>query len=87
MYQEGKSLGLQPFIAGMLAGIISTSLTHPFEIIKAEIQSSIFTHNQAATASIGNQFRLLFKTGEAFRGLAPRVVKKPLANTITFMMF
>jgi hypothetical protein len=45
LYQEGKALGLNAFIAGMLAGMISTSLTHPFEIVRAEIQSYIFTNN------------------------------------------
>ena len=35
LYQEGKTLGLNSFVAGIIAGMISTSLTHPFEIIRA----------------------------------------------------
>ena len=37
--------------------------------------------------SIGRQIQVLFKTGEAFRGLAPRVIKKPLTNTLAFVIF
>jgi hypothetical protein len=71
----------------MIAGMISTSLTHPFEIVRAEIQSYVLTNNEAAASSIRRQVSLLFKTGEAFRGLAPRVIKKPLSNTLAFVLF
>jgi len=30
LYSEGKSLGLNSFVAGILSGMISTSITHPF---------------------------------------------------------
>lgn len=71
----------------MIAGMISTSLTHPLEIVRAEIQSYIFTQNEMAVGSINRQIRGLFKSGEAFRGLAPRVIKKPLTNTLAFILF
>lgn len=35
LYQEGKSLGINAFISGILAGMISTTITHPFEIVRA----------------------------------------------------
>lgn len=87
LYQEGKAFGINAFIAGMVAGMISTTLTHPLEIIRAEIQSFIFTQNETASASINRQIQVLFKSGEAFRGLAPRVIKKPLTNTLAFLLF
>ena len=71
----------------MLSGIISTSLTHPFEIIRAEIQSYVLTNNQIAAGSISRQFKTLWETKEVFRGLAPRILKKPLNNTLAFMVF
>jgi hypothetical protein len=71
----------------MAAGMISTTLTHPFEIVRAEIQSYVLTNNEAAVGSIRRQVSILFKTGEAFRGLAPRVIKKPLSNTLAFVLF
>ena len=45
LYQEGKALGVNAFVAGMIAGMISTAFTHPLEIIRAEIQSFILTNN------------------------------------------
>lgn len=45
LYQEGKALGVNAFVAGMIAGMISTTFTHPLEIIRAEIQSFILTNN------------------------------------------
>lgn len=87
LYLKGKDLGLNAFVSGMLAGMISTSFTHPFEIVRAEIQSYVLTHNEAAATSIGKQVKVLFETGEAFRGLAPRVIKKPLSNTLSFVLF
>ena len=87
LYIEGKAYGFNPFVAGMIAGMISTSFTHPFEIVRAEIQSYVLTNNQTAVGSIGLQVKNLFKSGEAFRGLAPRVIKKPLTNTMAFVIF
>lgn len=62
-YQEGKALGLMPIIAGMLSGIISTSLTHPFEIIRAELQSFALTEHTVTKLSIFKQIQILFKSG------------------------
>jgi len=56
-------MGINPFVSGMIAGMISTSLTHPFEIVRAEIQSYVLTHNAVAASSIRRQVSILFKTG------------------------
>jgi hypothetical protein len=71
----------------LLAGAFCTALTHPLEIVKAEIQSQVITHNGAAGSGIVRQLTVLMQTGELFRGLAPRVIKKPLCNTFAFVMF
>lgn len=39
LYIEGKTLGLSTLVSGMLAGSISTVITHPFEIMRANLQS------------------------------------------------
>lgn len=87
LYSEGKTLGLNSFVAGILSGMISTSITHPFEIVRAEIQSYVLTQHSITKMSIFKQIETLFRSGEAFRGLAPRVIKKPLTNTMAFLMF
>lgn len=38
LYTEGKKLGLSSMASGMTSGMISTVLTHPFEIIRASLQ-------------------------------------------------
>ena len=37
-YEELKDLNFPKFSAGVLSGVISTALTHPFEIIRARLQ-------------------------------------------------
>ena len=38
LYTEGKKLGFTSTVSGMTAGLISTVMTHPFEIIRAHLQ-------------------------------------------------
>jgi hypothetical protein len=87
LYSQGKTMGLNSFVAGILAGMISTSFTHPFEIVRAGMQSDIITDNKATKQSIGKQISDLFRNKGAFRGLAPRLIKKPLSNTFAFLIF
>lgn len=74
----------------MTAGIISTFITHPFEIIRTNIQVHINFHQNEASHkedSIIKQLNKLNKQGKLFDGVAPRLVKKPLANTLAFLLF
>jgi hypothetical protein len=87
LYQEGKAMGINNFVAGMMSGMLCTSLTHPFEIVRAEIQSYVITVHSISKLSIFQQVQSLIRTGEAFKGLAPRVIKKPLTNTLAFWIF
>ncbi len=34
-----------------------------------------------------NELRKMVREGELFKGLTPRLLKKPLGNTITFWLF
>jgi hypothetical protein len=63
LYQEGKSFGINNFVAGFLSGMIATSLTHPFEIVRAEIQSFILTKHSISNLGIFKQIQTLIKTG------------------------
>ena len=38
-YEELKSLGYNKLISGIISGMIATILTHPFEIIRAKLQT------------------------------------------------
>lgn len=38
LYVEGKSKGYSAWTAGMVAGLISTLSTHPFELLKTIMQ-------------------------------------------------
>ena len=40
MYEEGKKLGIQSSISGIGSGMIATLITHPLEIIRAQLQTS-----------------------------------------------
>ena len=55
--------------------------------MRAELQSYIITQNELGGIGIAKQLQILAKTGEAFRGLAPRLIKKPLTNTMAFLLF
>lgn len=86
----GKDLGLTSFLAGIGSGMISTFITHPFEIIRTNIQVYINFHKDDPhhkEQSIFKQLVELTKKGHLFDGVTPRLVKKPLANTISFLLF
>ena len=78
---------MHSFLAGIISGVLSTTLTHPLEIVRAELQSYVITQNELGGIGIAKQLQILAKTGEAFRGLAPRLIKKPLTNTMAFLLF
>ena len=39
IYEEFKDLGMNKPLAGVSSGMLATSLTHPFEIIRAKLQT------------------------------------------------
>ena len=73
-------------VSGMASGIICTAITHPFEIIRAELQTHELLR-QSKKSSILTEVVNLVKSGEALKGVAPRLIKKPLTNTLAIVMF
>ena len=63
LYQQGKMLGIQSFLAGIISGIISTTLTHPLQIVRAQLQSFVITQNELGGISISRQLKMVVKTG------------------------
>jgi hypothetical protein len=76
------------FAAGITSGMISTAITHPFEIIRARIQTGgLIEYHTADEHLIIKEIKLFVRYGGCFKGLAPRLMKKPLYNTLTFYLF
>lgn len=38
-YEELKALGVDKVVAGISSGVLATTITHPFEIIRAKLQT------------------------------------------------
>jgi len=87
---------LQPFklsgpantmAAGMLAGMIATSITHPLEVVKTLVQ--VDSSNNYEIGIIQRLRLIWLEQGLRgyTKGLAPRLVKKPLTNAMAFTVF
>lgn len=87
-YEEFKNLGFGKIVSGMSSGMLATSITHPFEIIRARLQTQgLYEQHSFYEHQISGQLKSFLREGGWFRGLAPRIVKKPLANMLTFLFF
>jgi hypothetical protein len=45
-YEEFKTLGWHKLPAGILSGMVATAFTHPFEIIRAKLQTQGLTETR-----------------------------------------
>jgi solute carrier family 25 protein 38 len=73
--------------AGMIAGMIATGITHPFEVVRTVIQADLSTNYEVGVAK---RLAVIYQQEGLkgyMKGLAPRLVKKPLANAMTFTLF
>lgn len=87
-YEELKILGVNKALSGVLSGMIATAITHPFELIRAKLQTiGLYEQHAYSEHMILGELKKLFREGGWGVGLAPRLVKKPIANTLTFLMF
>ena len=87
-YEEFKTMGWHKLPAGILSGMVATAFTHPFEIIRANLQTQGLTETRPLSEHlILAQLQRLRSEGGWIKGLAPRLIRKPLANTLTFLMF
>lgn len=79
-------------ISGIFSGIVATTCTHPVEIILAKTQADTSAEGLHGHKS-GILFRELtsiYKTEgflALFKGLFPRLIRKPLTNALTFFFF
>lgn len=79
-------------LSGMVSGLVATTVSHPFEIIRARMQiiSKFDNNSDYEYKGILDGFRKIYDHegySGFFRGLAPRLVRKPLANALTFTFF
>ena len=76
-YQIGTN-----FVNGVIAGLVATAVSHPFEIARAQIQAEM-------NGNIRQVFRDIYVTEGwkgFFKGLSPRLLRKPVINTTTFVI-
>ena len=80
-------------ISGMIAGLIATAATHPFEVARAHLQidSSKIAINTLgeSNGTFGILSNIVKNEGPIglFRGLQARLMRKPLSNALTFTFF
>lgn len=83
-------LMLNAFIAGMNGGLVATVLTNPFDIIRTKLQYRHFEIKEKKIDGIIHGFKsIILEHGFSglMRGLTPRLIRKPLANATTFVVF
>ncbi len=87
-YEELKTQGNNKFISGILSGMTATIVTHPFEIIRAKLQTrGLYEQVNASEHLILSELKKMMARGGWTKGILPRLIKKPIANTLTFLMF
>jgi len=76
--------------SGIIAGMVATAITHPLEIVRTAVQAepsnSKRYQNQGVVQIMTHLWNQEGMKGFA-RGLAPRLIKKPLANAMAFTLF
>jgi solute carrier family 25 protein 38 len=91
LYQATKNnyLGYEAidnFIAGLFAGGFATVISHPFEILRAKIQSGDSSIASKLTCGLKQIYQEDGALG-FLKGVGPRLARKPLINATTFMVF
>lgn len=77
--------------SGVIAGVIATTATHPVEIVLAKTQADTsktdFAHQRGAVfREMRHIWRAEGVTG-LFKGLFPRLIRKPITNAMTFFFY
>jgi len=86
--QFGLQKSANTMISGIMAGLIATTATHPFELIRTHLQ--INDKEEIVKKGI---FKGLYDiqqkegTLALFKGLQARLMRKPLSNALTFTFF
>ena len=88
LYEELKKHQISKFAAGIGSGMLATAITHPFELIRAKFQTiGLKQKVEFQRNMILKELIELNRSGDWMRGLAPRLLKNPIANTLTFIIF
>jgi len=71
--------------SGLVAGFIATAVTQPLEVIRARIQ----VQRDRNDSMMNIVKKILAEEGTAglSKGLAPRLMRKPLSNALTFTLY
>ncbi len=81
---EGRSL-----LSGMVAGIVATTVTNPIDVVRIRLQYKK-SNDKDKYKSIFHAFTQIYKIDglQGFiKGLAPRLIRKPLTNSCSFLLF
>lgn len=88
---DSKSVVLNSLTSGLIAGVIATSLTNPFDVIRTRLQYGFFLNEENSKYnSIYDGFKKIYKTDGIlgfFKGLSPRLIRKPVSNALSFVVF
>jgi hypothetical protein len=60
LYNKGKTYEISSIVSGLGSGVIATAITHPFEIIRAKLQTDLILlqkENNLVKISIFNQLK------------------------------
>ena len=71
-------------IASSCAGLVSTFVTHPFDVLRTRIQLEPKKYRNSLTA-----MKIIWKSGkhELMAGLTPRLIRKTLSSAITWTLY
>lgn len=83
---------LMYLFSGFISGAVATTVTHPMEIILAKVQVNTekvdYLHSKKNR--ILTELGVVYKTEGMpglFKGLFPRLIRKPITNALTFFLF
>ena len=88
---EEKELPLEFrwLFAGVGAGVIATIFTNPLDVIRSRLQYKKFNDRDKYDGVIDGIVKIYQKDGIIgyFRGISPRLIRKPLSNGLSFFFF
>eukprot|EP00949_MAST-11_sp_MAST-11-sp1_P002024 g2024.t1 len=77
MFYESLRGDFSPLVSGLMAGASATLITHPFDVLKTRVQ--IFSEDVSAAK--------LYREGALQRGLALRLVKRPVQAALIWALY
>ncbi|XP_015784732.1 mitochondrial glycine transporter [Tetranychus urticae] len=70
------------FVCGLIAGLFASTVTHPADVVKTRIQIEPQRY-----FSISQTIKIIYKDGDVFRGLTPRIIRRTLMTALTWTIF